>query len=148
MSVTAAIYPPLPGITPLTQFFWDGIKQRKLLILQCQNCGHHVHVPRPVCNRCRSLDLQPVEMSGRATLYGYTVVMQAFHPYYTDKIPYTLAVVELVEEPGLRMTTQIVDCPEADLRTGMDVELVWTEVAPEMILPYFRPATRTSGVAS
>jgi uncharacterized protein len=138
-SVTAAVYPPLPVITPLTQFFWDGIREQTLLILQCQVCGHHVHVPRPVCNRCRSLDLQPAAMSGHATLYAYTVVMQAFHPYYSDRIPYTLAVVELVEEPGLRMTTQIIDCTEADLSTGMAVELVWTEVAPEMILPYFRP---------
>jgi uncharacterized OB-fold protein len=139
VATNAVIYPPLPDITPLTQFFWDGIKQRQLMILRCQRCGHHVHVPRPVCNHCRSLDLAPTEMSGRATLYAYTVVMQAFHPFYTDKIPYTLAIVELIEEPALRITTQIIDCPEADLHTGLPVEVAWTEVAPEMTLPYFRP---------
>ena len=31
---------PLPN--PLTQFFWDGAMERRLLILQCQNCGHHI----------------------------------------------------------------------------------------------------------
>jgi uncharacterized OB-fold protein len=144
VSTTAAIYPPLPGITALTQFFWDGVKERKLMILQCQNCGHHVHVPRPVCNRCRSLDLAPAEMSGQATLYAYTVVMQVFHPFYADKVPYTLAVVELAEEAGLRMTTQIIDCDEADLRTGMEVEVIWTEVAPDFTLPYFRPSNRSA----
>jgi uncharacterized OB-fold protein len=140
MTTTAATYPPLPVITPLTQFFWDGLRERRLLILRCQSCGHYVHYPRPVCNRCRSIDLAPEEVSGRGTLYAYTVTMQAFHPYFVDKIPYTLALVELDEQRGLRITTTIVDCPEDELKTGMAVELVWTDVAPDLTLPLFRSA--------
>jgi uncharacterized OB-fold protein len=137
MSVT---YPPLPRINPMTQFFWDGCKARKLMILRCQACGHFVHYPRPVCNKCLSTDLAPEEVSGRASVYGYTVTLQAFHPYYADKLPYTLAVVELEEQPGLRLTTNLVDVAEAELTTGLPVKVAWREVAPDLILPMFTHA--------
>jgi uncharacterized OB-fold protein len=140
MSSPAALRPPLPVVNPLTKFFWDGIERRQLLILRCTDCGHFVHLPRPVCNVCLSERLVPSEVSGRGVLYTYTVTVQAFHPYYVDKVPYTLAIVELEEQVGLRFTTQIIDCPEAELRVGLPVELAWTEVAPAMVLPYVRPA--------
>ena len=137
MPTKAAIYPPLPKPNPMTQFFWDGCKARKLMILRCQGCGHFIHYPRPVCNRCLSTDLAPEEVSGQATLYAYTVTMQAFHPYYVDKLPYTVAVVELAEQPGLRLTTNLVDVPDAALKTGMAVKLVWREIAPDLVLPMY-----------
>jgi uncharacterized OB-fold protein len=137
---TAAATPPLPSPGPLTTFFWDGVAEHRLLILQCQRCGHHVHYPRPICDRCQSMDLAPAQVSGRGALYSYTVVMQAFHPYYIDRIPYVLAVVELDEEPGLRITTNIVQCPEEDLKVGLLVEVVFTEVAEGVTLPLFRPS--------
>jgi uncharacterized protein len=140
MTSTDVVLPPLPLVNDLTRFFWDGIAERRLMILKCQNCGHHVHLPRPVCNRCRSIDLAPAQMSGKGSLYAYTVTVQAFHPFYVDKLPYTVAVVDLVEEAGLRLTTQIIDCPEDELRTGMPLELVWTEISPGWTLPYFRPS--------
>lgn len=137
MPTQAATFPPLPRPNPMTQFFWDGCKARKLMILRCQGCGHFIHYPRPVCNRCLSTDLAPEEVSGKATLYAYTVTMQAFHPYYVDKLPYTVAVVELAEQPGLRLTTNLVDVPEAALKTGMAVKLVWREIAPDLVLPMY-----------
>jgi uncharacterized OB-fold protein len=132
-----ATLPPLPLPNPMTQFFWDGCKAHKLMILRCRNCGHFIHYPRPVCNVCLSTDQSPEEVSGKATLYAYTLTLQAFHPYYADKLPYTLAVVELEEQPGLRITTNIVDVPEAELTTGLPVEVVWREVAPDLTLPMF-----------
>lgn len=132
-----ATYPPLPLPTPLTQFFWDGCQARRLMILRCQACGHFVHYPRPICSKCLSTDLAPEEVSGRATLYGYTVTMQAFHPYFVDKLPYTLAVVELAEQEGLRITTNLIDVPEAELKTGMPVKLAWREIGPKLVLPMF-----------
>jgi len=134
----AASAPPLPDPGPLTQFFWDGCKEHRLLILRCRQCGHYVHYPRPICDRCQSTELGPEQVSGRGTVYSYTVVMQAFHPYFVDRIPYVLAVVELAEEPGLKLTTNIVDCPEEDLKVGLPVEVAFTEVAEGLVLPLFR----------
>lgn len=138
--LSAASTPPIPLPGPLTEFFWNGVNEHRLLILRCKSCGHFVHYPRPICDRCQAMDFAPEEVSGRAMLYSFTVVMQAFHPYYVDRIPYVLAVVELEEEPGLRLTTNVVDCAEADLRAGLALVVVFSEVAPGLTLPLFTPS--------
>jgi uncharacterized OB-fold protein len=132
--------PPIPAPDPLTQFFWDGVKEHRLLILQCQNCGHYIHWPRPICRMCLSTNLAPKQVSGHATLYSWTVTVQPFHPFWIDKVPYVLATVELVEQPGLKMATNIIDCPEEKLRVGLPLQVVFKEVAPGLTLPLFRPA--------
>ena len=132
--------PPMPAPDDLTQFFWDGVNQGKLMILRCQGCGFYVHYPRPICRRCLSTDLEPTQVSGRGTLYSYTVAIQPFHPYFVEKVPYVIAVVELPEQEGLRVTTNIIDCPEEKLKAGLPVEVVFNEVAPGLTLPLFKPA--------
>ena len=94
-----------------------------------------------LCRFCQSADLAPEPVSGRATLYTWTIAVQPFHPFYADRIPYILATVELVEQPGLMFMSQVVGCTEEDLRIEMPLEVVFEELAPELTLPFFRPAT-------
>jgi uncharacterized OB-fold protein len=132
--------PPAPLPDPLTQFFWDAAADGKLMIQQCNECGQHIHPPRPVCRRCLSTDLAPVEVSGRATLYAWTVAEQAFHPYFADKLPYVYATVEL-EEQRTKLITNIVDCSIDDLRADMPVEVVFEPLTDTITLPRFRPVS-------
>jgi uncharacterized OB-fold protein len=132
--------PPRPLATALTRFFWDGLAERRLLIQRCSACRHWVHYPRPRCPWCQSPDLAPEEVSGRGELYAFTVTVQAFHPFFADRLPYVLALVELAEQEGLRLTTQVVGCDEVDLRIGMPLELVWTDLGDLGPAPFFRPA--------
>ena len=125
-SLTAAETPPLPKPDALTAFFWDAVREHRLELLRCQSCGHYVHYPRPICDRCQSMDLAPEAVSGRATLYSYTWATQAFHPYYVDKLPYVIAVV---------------DIPREDVKVGIELEVTFREVVPGLTLPLFRPAT-------
>ena len=134
-----AATPPLPDPDPLTQFYWDGANAHKLMILRCQDCGHYIHYPRPVCNRCLSENLAPEQVSGRGTLYTYTIPMQPIHPYFIARVPYINALIELVEEANLKIVANLVDCSEEDLRVGMPLEVVFEEVAPGVTLPQFRP---------
>jgi uncharacterized OB-fold protein len=78
-------------------------------------------------------------MSGRATLYSWTVVNQAFHAYYAPRIPYLLATVELVEQPRLMFFTRLTDCKEEDLSIGMPMEVVFEDVAADLAFALFRP---------
>ena len=64
---------------------------------------------------------------------------QASHPYFADKLPYIIGVIDLEEEPGVRLPTGIVDCARDDLRCGMAMEVVFRAVTPTLTLPYFRP---------
>jgi uncharacterized OB-fold protein len=132
--------PPAPLPDPLTQFFWDAAADGKLMVQQCNECGQHIHPPRPVCRRCLSTDLAPVEVSGRATLYAWTVAEQAFHPYFADKLPYVYATVEL-EEQRTKLITNIVDCSIDDLRADMPVEVVFEPLTDTITLPKFRPVS-------
>ena len=134
-----SVAPPLPVANPLTEFFWEGTRAHKLLILRCQSCGHFVHYPRPVCERWLSEDLAPEEVSGNATLYSYTITMKPWHPFWVDKVPYVLASVELPEQPDLKMLTNIVECEHDALEIGMPVEVTFREVAAELTLPFFKP---------
>jgi uncharacterized OB-fold protein len=133
------LYPPLPIPDPITQFFWDGVEQHKLMIQRCDGCGTYIHWPRVVCRVCLSTSLTPTEVSGRGTLSTWTMPAQPFDPYYATHMPYVLAVVELDEQKNLKLVTNIVDCAEEDLRIDMPVEVVFREVAPGYTLPLFRP---------
>lgn len=128
---------PRPAPDELTAFFWDGCKEHRLLILRCNNCGTYIHWPRPVCHTCRSTDLAPAEVSGRGTLYSWTVAEQAFHPAFKDKLPYVVATIALDEQADLRMVSNMVDCTEDDLSKDAPVQVTFREVAPDLVLPLF-----------
>jgi uncharacterized OB-fold protein len=133
------IPPPLPLADDVSRFFWDGAARGELLILRCRACRRFVHPPRPVCPFCFTDELAPEAVSGRATLYTWTVAEQAFHPYFADKLPYVYATVELVEQPGLRVITNVVECPFDELLAGMSLEVVFTALSDELTVPQFRP---------
>jgi hypothetical protein len=64
--------------------------------------------------------LEPVELSKRGVLYSYTIV-RVPPAGWPGPVPYVLGQVELPE--GLQVLAEVVDCPEADLKIGMGVEL-------------------------
>lgn len=133
------LLPPLPEPSALTQPFWDGVREHRLVILRCDQ-GHYIHWPREVCPSCLSTTVHPEQVSGRARLATYTFPALPWDPYYASKVPYVLAVVELEEQAGLQMVTNVVDCREADLSVGMKLEVTFREVAPDVVLPLFQPA--------
>lgn len=138
--MTSTVSPPQPAPNKLTSFYWDALTRHELEILRCQDCGFYVHYPRPICNKCLSTNLAPEKVSGRGKLYTYTWAAQAFHPYYVDKIPYCIAVVELDEQAGLRVTSNLIDCAREDVKMGMDLEVTFVDAPDQQTLAMFRPA--------
>ena len=61
---------------------------------------------------------------------------------FENDAPYAIAVVELPE--GVRMMTNIVDCPQTPeaLQLDMPLEVVFEKVSETISLPKFRPAKR------
>lgn len=132
--------PPVPQPDALTAFYWEAVAEGRLDLLRCRSCGHFVHYPRPACDSCQSRDLAPETVSGRGTLYSYSTVMQASHPYFADRIPYVIGIVSIQEEPEVHLPTAMVDAEESELRCGMPVEVVFRPVTGSLTLPFFRPA--------
>ena len=81
---------------------------------------------------------RPVVVSGRGTLYAYTILHQAFHPAFADSVPLAIGLTELDDHPGIRILSNIVDAEIGELRSGLPVELTF-EKRGSPHLPQFRP---------
>jgi uncharacterized protein len=126
-----------PAITPDTQFFWNGLRDNKLLIQRCGGCGQLRHPPRPMCPQCRSLDWEAVESSGRGTVYSYVLPHEPKFPFFD--YPYVVVLVEL--EEGVRLVSNLTDIDPADVMTGMPVRVHYRTFDHDLVLHQFRPST-------
>lgn len=133
----------LPRVTPATEAFWSGGADGELRVLRCRECGYWIHPPGPVCPRCWSRDLAHAAVSGRGVVHTFTVNHQVWNP--TWEHPYVIAVVELDEQPGLRLTTNIVGADTEAVAIGMAVQVAF-EQHEDVWLPLFTP-TGSSGEA-
>jgi uncharacterized OB-fold protein len=82
--------------------------------------------------------MTPTEMSGKGSLYSFATVDRLFHAGFAADLPYVVGLVELDEQAGVRMLTNIVEAASADLRVGMAVEVTF-EDRDAVTLPQFRP---------
>jgi uncharacterized OB-fold protein len=122
---------------------WRLREQRyRLEASRCTGCAALHFPPRAICPSCRSREMQPHNLSGRGTVYSYTLVYQAPEGF-GDYVPYAVALVDLEEGP--RLTAQLTDVNLDEVEIGMPVELVirkWSEQGEEGMIVYgykFRP---------
>jgi uncharacterized OB-fold protein len=127
---------PLPVISPENEFFWRAGADGELRILRCQSCAHFIHPPKPTCPVCFSREVGPQPVSGHAVLASYTVNEQAWVPGLA--VPFSIGLVELEEQAGLRLTTNIVNVAIEDLRIGMKLRVVFVQ-REDVWLPLFEP---------
>jgi len=128
---------PVPTADEASERFFRGAKERKLMLLRCPQCGTWRLPGRDRCADCWSTEEAWAEASGRGRLYTFGIMHQKYHPSFADAVPYNYAIVELEEGP--RLVTNIVDCPNDELRTDMPVEAVYDDVSDETTLVRFRP---------
>ncbi len=129
---------PLPTPTELTQPFWDGVREEKLLVQKCSGCGTLRHIPKPWCANCLSDDYTWSQLSGKGEVYSYTIMHRAPATSFQTEIPYAVALVEL--EEGVRMISNLVGVPIEDVKIGMPVKVVYEHVNDEAALFKFAPA--------
>jgi uncharacterized protein len=126
----------LPELNPDNELFWTSGAQGTLQLLRCAACKHWLHPAGPVCPACLSDELRPEPVSGRATVFSYTVNHQSWVSGLS--VPYAIVIVELAEQAGLRLLTNVVGCPLDDVRIGMQVRLVF-EAVEDVYLPLVEP---------
>jgi uncharacterized OB-fold protein len=128
-----------PKPTPETFHFWEGCRNKKLLLQRCTGTGRAYFPPRPFSPYTGSRAIEIFEASGLAILYSYVIHHREVPGFHA---PYATAVVELKEGP--RMMTNIVDCPQTPgaLILDMALEVKFHPLDDEISLPLFRPAGR------
>ena len=128
---------PLPHPNEVSQPFWDAAKRHELQIQRCNACGIYIFYPREACSECLAADLIWLPVSGKGTLYSYTIAQAPTHPAFAGDVPYVIAIIELEEGPHI--TTNLVGCPIEDVTIGIPVVAAFEDVSTEMTLVKFRP---------
>lgn len=126
---------PRPVITHDSLFWFEGAKAHTLLIQKCTACGTLRHPPGPMCHACQSLDWEPLEASGKGTIYSYVVNHHPKLPAFDYPLP--IGLIEL--EEGTRLVADIVGIEPDDIEVGMAVEVEFADHDPDLSLPQFRP---------
>jgi uncharacterized OB-fold protein len=126
---------PLPEPTPDSKPYWDGLNEGRLLLQQCGACRKIRHYPRPVCDRCYSMEVAWVEASGRGRVHSWTVAYHPFHAGFKDDLPYIVALVDLDE--GVRMNAQMRGVAADEMRMGMSVQVRFERMNEGRTLPAF-----------
>ena len=122
--------------SPEEEFFWKSGADGNLRFMTCKSCNRFHHPPLPHCPYCQHRELEPRAVSGRATVATFTINYQPFIPGFDP--PYAIAIVEIEEDPTVRLTTNIIDCDLDSIEIGMDVHVVFEENG-EWYVPLFTP---------
>jgi 3-oxo-4,17-pregnadiene-20-carboxyl-CoA hydratase alpha subunit len=128
---------PAPAASRETLEWWQAAAEHRLLVQRCAACGRTRVPPGPLCPCCRSFERKWQELSGRGSVYTYTIVQRSYVPALP--VPYVVILVDLEDGGGARLISNLVDAEPGSVHVGMAVDLVWEDVAPGLALPRFRP---------
>lgn len=138
----AGLMRPLPELTPATDWFWKSGADGRLRVQCCSDCQMLVHPPVPICPGCHSMSFEPREVSGLATVVAFTINSQPWLPGFDLEPPYVIAIVALVEDQAIRLTTNVVGCAPDEVHIGQEVAVEF-ERHEDVWLPLFAPTGRT-----
>lgn len=105
-----ALHPPIPVPDPDSAPFWDALKNGKLMLCRCDDTGKWIHPPLER-SRFTGGPVHFEEVSGKGTIFSYIIVRQALVPGRIP--PYVIGIVELAEQPCLRINAVIAADPAA-----------------------------------
>jgi uncharacterized OB-fold protein len=129
---------PLPQPDVWSVPFWEAAKRHELQLQRCDRCGRVRFPPGPTCPGCLSAEATWTALSGRGTVWSWTVFHQLYYAGFRDLLPYNVALVELEEGP--RLYTNLVGIENADIKEGMPVVVTFEDATEEWTVPRFRPA--------
>ena len=137
---------PLPDLERIPDYergFWEGTGHGELRIQQCSDCGRYRHLPTPMCPECSSLNYIWTRVSGRGFVYSYVIVRHPVHPAIREReqTPYNVCMIELVEQEGLRVCSNVLQVAPEDISIGMSVQATFIAAVDdlEVTLPLFLP---------
>ena len=129
---------PLPTVDPESAPYWSALKENRLILKHCRDCGRHHFYPRALCPHCHSDALEWSDARGTGSIYSFTVARRPAGPAFKADAPYVVAVIDLDE--GARMMTNIVTDNDDAVRIGQRVAVQFDAVTDEVTLPKFRLA--------
>ena len=133
---------PLPTTDGHDAPFWEAARRGVLSMEVCSSCGKLRFPPRPMCPSCHSRRREWREISGRGQIWSFTVPHPPLLPAFHALAPYNVVVVELEEEPAIRLVGNLVEASSRpingvsgdSIRIGEPVQAVFVRVADDVSL--------------
>ena len=137
--MTAAQYPPQPVPDVDSAGFWEATAAGRLALCRCVECRVWLQPPLERCRQCAG-ETRFEDVSGRGAVYTFIVQRQPSVVGYVDAVPYVVALVELDEQPGLRLAGRIVGVDPEAVTVGMRVEAEIVDLpGGDYRVPVFKP---------
>lgn len=126
----------LPELTDANRDFWTSGGTGVWQLPRCTTCRKFIHPGQPRCTVCLTETLVAESVTGLGTVYTFTI---SRYPWLEGwETPYVAAVIELDDQPALRVTSNIVGVDPNDVYIGMRVEVEFSAQG-EFWVPLFRP---------
>jgi uncharacterized OB-fold protein len=126
---------PVPVASIESKPYWEGVRQHRLLIPSCEDCGHRWFPPSLLCPNCNSARTAWMQSSGHGKIFSYVVFHRVYHRGFASEVPYVVALIELEEGP--RLLSSIVGTPPDAIECEMPVRVVFDDVAEDVTIPKF-----------
>jgi uncharacterized protein len=131
---------PVPVPDDVTRPYWEAASAGRLEIQRCQRCKLYYHPPVAICTSCHGEELKFEPVSGRGTVYSYTITHEARTPAFTALQPYAVVWIELEEQARLRLVSSMPSTPLAGIRCDVQVEVYFDTITGDTAIPVFRLA--------
>ncbi len=116
-----------PESTPaetLESHFWKAACAGRIELQRCPACRQLRYFPAPVCPSCLGADGVWEALSGRGSLHALTTIERAPSAGYASEVPYTVAMIDLVEGPRVMARLDI----DPAQRLPADTEVIFDGV--------------------
>jgi len=132
---------PVPTpITPEAKPYWDGLKENKLMLPKCDDCGKAHFYPRLFCPHCHSRHISWMQASGKGKLYSFEIAHRSLNRAFKVELPVVLAMVELEEGPRIMSNLINIEPDPAVVKCDMPVEVVFEKLTDDCTISLFQPA--------
>jgi uncharacterized OB-fold protein len=126
---------PVPSIE--SKPYWNALRDHRLLMPHCDDCGHSWFPPSLLCPACNSSKIGWKQSSGRGTVFSFVVFHRVYHPGYEGEVPYAVGLIELEEGP--RIVSNVIGLPTDQIACGMPVKIVYDDIVENVTIPKFEP---------
>jgi len=111
--------------------FNDGINNNKLKGTKCEDCGHLMLPPRPLCPECGSTKMSSYDFKGEGVVKAQTTETVPLSSF-KERCPITVGIIELIDGP---MISGII-LEEEKVKVGSKVKAAFIEEGDKKILGF------------
>lgn len=134
--MTDPVARPAPTPRGEERRYFDDLRERRLPVYRCAACATAQAHPFARCVVCGGSACEREWAAGTGTVYSFTELQTAGHPGLADRVPYSIALVDLDE--GVRSLADLrVDVDSAAAAIGARVRVGFDDLPDGTVLPHF-----------